>query len=695
MQIKNILCAAILCAAPSIVCAASDGAIGEEGLPETLVSASRFEESSNHVPANVKVITQEDIENSSSNNIPEALSQIGGLVVNGTSLGQLGLGASVDMGGYGATANSTTLILLDGQRLNPIDSSSVSWESIPLDSIQRIEILRGGASVQYGNGAVGGVINIITKNGTGNVNDVTVKAGSFGTVMTNAGLTLGSGNTSLRLSADTANTNGWRENSAANLYSFGGKLTESLDGSNRIYLGLNASHSNAQAPGGVVGEVGQGNPQQAKFNNVGSANNVDNASMWLGDVQRLSDKLTFEGEAMYSSRTSNFYQPYYSSLAAFNAGFASPTNNNLQSWFWNLTPRVKADWGKWGTTIVGYDFNKSSEGSNDGYSSLAQQNLTAYGASRMTDSGNATLLSRSPYVIEQFPLTSAVEVSGGFRRQTQSASAYDANAFSIATANASKAYSANAADLAFNFNYLEGQKVFVKWNQSFRFPNIDEFWGWDPTFSYRIFNGILKPQVSQTYEVGGEWSIWLTRISASIFKSDTQNEIRYDPGTGANLNDPNDIRRRGVMFDSTTYATSNLTVSMGGKFQRSYYSDGVYNGNTISLVPNLTFNARANYTLGAHWSMGGVLNYIGSQYYDGDLSNTLHKMPSATVADVYSSYKSGPWETRLTIKNLTGENYASTGGYGSVIMPNGSFASSYYYYPSDPRAYYLSLKYVF
>ena len=691
MQTKSKILAAILCAAPYVVYAATDAT----DLGEILVTASRFEESSNHVPANVKVISREDIENSSSNNIPEVLSQIGGLVVSGTGLGQLGLGASIDMGGYGATANSTTLVLLDGQRLNPIDSSSVSWESIPLGSVQRIEILRGGAAVQYGNGAVGGVINIITKNGGANINEVMVKAGSFGTVMTNGILSENSENTSLRLNANTANTDGWRENSAANLYSFGGKLTEVLDGPSQIYLGVNASHSNAQASGGAVGEVGQGNPQLAKFNNVGSTNNVENSSVWLGDVQRLDDKLTFEGEATYSSRTSNFYQPYYSSVAAYNAGFASPTNNNLQSWSWNLTPRVKADLGKWGATVVGYDMNESSSGSSDAYSALAQQNLIANFATRMNDSGNATLVNHSPYIIERLPLTSSIELSGGFRQQTQSATAFDANAYSATTANASKTYSANAADLAFNFSYFEGQKTFVKWNQSFRFPNIDEFWGWDSTYSNRVFNGILQPQVSQAIEVGGEWHFSQTQLTASVFQSNTQNEIRYDPSSGTNLNDPNNIQRKGVTFDSTTHATSSLTVSVGGEFQRSIYSDGAYSGNTISLVPDLTFNARVNYTLGEHWGLGGVVTYIGSQYYDGDLTNTLDKISAATVADVYSSYKSGPWETRLTIKNLAGANYATYGGHGSVSMPDGTFTTNYYYYPSDPRAYYLTLKYAF
>jgi iron complex outermembrane receptor protein len=313
----------------------------------------------------------------------------------------------------------------------------------------------------------------------------------------------------------------------------------------------------------------------------------------------------------------------------------------------------------------------------------------------MNDIGNATLINHSPYIIERFPLTSSAEINGGFRHQTQSASANSANTSSTSLSVASKTYSANAADLAFNFSYLDGQKTFVKWDQSFRFPNTDEFWGFDPNTFSPVFNGILQPQVSRTVELGGEWHIWQTRLTVSIFQSDSQNEIRYDPVSFTNVNDPNTIRRKGFMFDSTTYATSKLVVSVGGKFQRSRFSDGLYSGNTISQVPDVTLNTRANYTLSDRWSLGGVLTYIGSQYYDGDLTNSLNKMPSATVADIYSNYKSGSWETRLTIKNLAGANYATSGGYGGVSMPDGSFVNSYYYYPSDPRAVYLTLKYDF
>ena len=74
----------------------------------------------------------------------------------------MGIDATIDLRGFGDTANSNTLILLDGQRLNPIDSGSISWSTIPLANIERIEIIRGAGTVLYGDRATGGVINIIT-----------------------------------------------------------------------------------------------------------------------------------------------------------------------------------------------------------------------------------------------------------------------------------------------------------------------------------------------------------------------------------------------------------------------------------------------------------------------------------------------------------------------------------------------------
>jgi iron complex outermembrane receptor protein len=669
-----------------------------------IVSGSRFEENLNEVPANVKIITREEIVNSTSNNIPDVLSQIGGLVVRSSNSGQLNLDATVDMGGFGATANSNTLILVDGQRMNPIDSQGVAWESIPIDSIERIEIVQGGASVQYGNGAVGGVINIITNGGKTSINQASVATGSFGTYIGNVILRNKIDNTTLQLTANSSNSQGWRANSAANAYALDAKISQDFGGGDNAYADFYYGYTNQQIPGGVVGQVGQGNPQAAKFNNIGSGMISNNSGVRSGGIKNLGETYTFMLDASYNNRSNTMNNPYYSTADSVGGYYPGPSSGNINSWDLLLTPRLKANFGNWGTTVIGYDYGRSNEVSSNLYTGaardfiLSNQGVYPVGGgffnNQTTNTQNANLINQSAYIISRIPLSSKIDASGGFRRQVQNASAIDSNFYSPTATNGSQKYGANAGDIALNYAHDKNQKIYVKWNQSFRFPNIDEFWGWDPSGS-RIFSGILKPQTTQTYEIGGEWNFSSMRVSGSLFQSLTQNEIRYDPTTFYNTNSIDNIGRKGALVDSTFNATSKLSISGGGKYQNSAYTNGINSGTGISLSPNLTLNARAQYLITNDWSVGGVINYVGQQMYDSDpsVSNALAKMPSYTVGDIYASYKANKWDTRLTIKNIGGANYSTYGGYGSYLVPGGNLNTGYYYYPSDPRAVFLSIRY--
>ncbi len=667
-----------------------------------IVSGSRFEENLNEVPANVQVITREEISESTSTNIPDILSQIGGLNIRNTAGGQLNLGATIDMGGYGPTAKDTTLVLVDGQRINPIDSSNISWESIPLDSINRIEILRGGASVQYGNGALGGVINIITNGGKSNLNQVSTSYGSFNTLVNNAIFRNTIEQTTLQLSANTSNTNGWRQNSAANAYSFDAKVIQSLGGKDNVYADLFYSYSNQQMPGGTLGQVGQGNPQLAKFNNIGSGNTANNTGLRVGLAKELSSMFQLEVDGFYSNKTTFFNQPYYSTAASGVGSYPtiSPSFTNYDGWQANFSPRIKGNFGSLGTSIVGYEFNKANQSSASTYSAIMNQVAPSQGAavSPLASSTNASLYNQSIYFIGKLPVTRSIDLDGGYRYQTQSASANGVSIWSGTTnPNPNQTYSANAGDVAFNFKYREGQRVYVKWNQSYRFPNVDEFWGWSSAGGSPQFVGILKPQTAQTYELGGNWQLPQANITASIFTSVSQNEILYNPATYNNSNSPYEINRNGANLNLLSAITSKLSIGGGGTIQNAFYANGPYQNQAIAQVPNLLLNARATYVLSSNWSLGGVVNYVSNQHYDAAPSsyNSLTVMPSYTVADVYANYKTGNWETRLTVKNVGNAQYATYGGYGYVQLPNNSSGNSYYYYANDPRSVYVSAKYTF
>lgn len=125
-------------------------------LGETTVTATRVAEPVNKVPANVTVITAKELEKRSAFGLREALEREAGIYVSPTADTKDGL----TMRGFGST---NILIMYNGQQLNDSFSGGVNWDSIPLDNIERVEIVRGAGSSLYGGHAVAGVINIITK----------------------------------------------------------------------------------------------------------------------------------------------------------------------------------------------------------------------------------------------------------------------------------------------------------------------------------------------------------------------------------------------------------------------------------------------------------------------------------------------------------------------------------------------------
>ena len=149
------------------------------------------------------------------------------------------------------------------------------------------------------------------------------------------------------------------------------------------------------------------------------------------------------------------------------------------------------------------------------------------------------------------------------------------------------------------------------------------------------------------------------------------------------------------MLDATYKINEQWSVAGGGKYQQSDYVSGPQAHQSVALVPQWLLNARSQYTIDRRWWVGGDIHYVGSQYPDSNptVTSTLNQTAGYFVANGLINFHSGPWETRLTIKNMTNTRYASTSGYGFVSQPGGTGLNSYYYYPGEKRAFYLSLQY--
>jgi vitamin B12 transporter len=167
-----------------------------------VITAARAEQSLADALPSTRVITRADIEASAATDLPALLRTLTSIDVAQT--GPLGSQASLFLRG---ADSRQTLVLLDGLPLLRADFGTPSWQQVPIDQIERIEIVRGNLSALYGAQAVGGVVQIVMRRAA--EPQVTLGVGSQGSRQAAAaGSTLlGSGHTATRLSASFS----WRQ----------------------------------------------------------------------------------------------------------------------------------------------------------------------------------------------------------------------------------------------------------------------------------------------------------------------------------------------------------------------------------------------------------------------------------------------------------------------------------------------------
>lgn len=659
---------------------------------DVIVTATRVHEKIQNIPANIQVISREDIQEINATSIPQILSQLGGLNVTGTALGQFNQGAAIDIGGYGATAGSTTLVLINGQRVSPIDSSATPWEIIPVKSIDRIEVIKGSAGVQYGDRAVGGVINIVTNESQKSINQASATIGSFGTTNMSAIIQNKFNDTLFKISGNASQSDGWRQNTASDQYSINARITQYFEKSS-AYLEFFGNHNKNQTPGAVISPIGQGSPRDVKCDIYscfkGANNKYDNYGLGLGATHEFTDSVKFEGDFSYKNTKSEFFKngdnqadPSNNYANLYSPPQYFPYSANYSRWRMDFSPRLKIDLDKLGNLVVGYDYARSLGEQND---------LSLYNSGLSLSNSKASLIDNSFYLYHRLPLQEKLDLTGGFRRQTQQISAND---YDGSDHTAQKTTSANAWELGLNYKFSDAEKVYIKYGQSFRFPNIDEFWGYSIS-GRTFFGGLINPQIDRTAEIGSSFVIGNTTLSSSVFHTRTEDGIRYNVSSGKNINDANIVQRNGVFLSTATSITDRLSFFTNSKLQEAIYEDGPYKGKSFDLVPKLLINARVNYKFDNDWSLGLVTNYVGSQYYDGANDKGAYtKMPSYIVSDLYLNKKINQWDFRLAIKNLSNERYATYGGYQDK-SGDPRYYAGYYYYPSDPRSVFASLSYNF
>lgn len=623
-----------------------------------VVTATRFPRADPNIPANVSVITREDIRRTPAVTLTDVLKSQTGLEMR-PLYGPLGIDATLDTRGFGDAAGNNTLILLDGQRLNPVSGDGINWSMIPLESIQRIEIIRGSGTVLYGDRASGGVVNIITDKSGKPRASVAASLGSFGYRGTDAFVAGGEGGTGdvyFTLVGHYAETSGYRTNSQQDEKSVAGRVGLRT-GFGEGFVDYGVYESSNGLPGALFQAQFDSDPRfsrQPTFLQSRSGHRIR-----PGIVGELGRDVTVEAELGYDRNKTRFRSPTFTL--------------DREGQTLSLTPRLRWRHG-FGSlaseTVFGLDIYRGEIG-GDSFSTFA-------GTNRQTAKQDSTAL----YAQNITDLTPSLHATTGLRRQRMRQEATDEGA--ALRGEARRALSAYDAGLSYDL--APGTRVYGKIGRTFRFANTDELFGFDPVTFAPLFRGDLKPQHGLIREIGTNFRWGLFQLQASLYQLDLKDEINFNNVSGNNENFPA-TRRRGLELEGRWQLSSNLQAKLGLAQTEAKFTEGTFNGKTIPMVPNSKAIAALNWNAGSHGSYGVAVNHVGSRYYSSDLPNAREKLGGYTTIDLQAAWNLRPWTITAKLMNAFDRKYAPFAGI--------DFTGALFYFPADPRTLYVSAKYDF
>jgi len=634
------------------------------------------------VGASTTVITANDIAHSPAQSLPEIIAQAPGVQLTTLYGGVNGAGTSVDIRGFGAFATANTLLLINGRRVNDIDLQGVDFSTIPRDSIERIEITRGNSgAVLYGDNAVGGVINIITKTGVGGPAVSGRVEGGFGSFNQGTGaasLTTHSGPWSTSFFGNAITSDGYRANNNLRQENGVGEIRYTTPDVT-AFFNVSGDNQHLGFPGGRLVDPSIGVNQLVTARSGTDTpldyGNQQGVNATAGFTKMLANgvELIVDGGVRDKKQQSEFFfagVPY------------AYVDTHMQTW--SLTPRLSIKnpvFGLPSAILTGIDYYDATYHSSRPEAQGAPP-LDVY------DGAQTTLAAYWQQTIGILPST---DFSYGARIQQTHATASDTlnmnapNYFGESQINPLDSTETNhALHVGIEHRFNDVFSIFGRAASAFRTPNIDERIGASPTFFPPVpptFD--LKTQTSNDIEGGFRVKAGKFEMQSSVYNMDLTNEIHFDPVNFIDYNlDP--TRRYGSETGATYRASDTVLLRGGFAYTRAIFREGPYTGNDVPLVSRYTANAGVTWNIWQKYLVAdATVRYWSSRRMDNDQANTQGLIPANATVDFKLSGAYDRYFWSLSVNNLFNAMY-----YDYAIasaFTDGRFSA----YPLPGRTYML------
>ena len=641
----------------------------QDTLAPVVVSSTRLrdvEQPATQVPGKVIVITSDEIKTLGAKTVPEVLQYQTGMVL----YDQVGndFQSTVDMRGFNGQPVTTTTVFVDGVRINEPDFNTINFDLIPIEDIERMEILPGTETV-FGRNALGGVINITTKRGRteGPHFGASLGGGSFSRQkygFQTDGL-LPFGNLDYYFGVTRELTDGYRDASGGRITRLMGKLGyrfgENTDAT------LSYSH--------ILDHLKQAGSLPLSALHEDRRANITPGDYTSSNLNLVALNLRQKMPAGFSLAVNGFYRN--NDQEGFVRGLSS--ESLLQTYLDSgggtaqLT-QEGAILARKNIATLGFEYTRNQ---------FDITNCGFFGGSQDLNScrGSFSFLTKQftkedvvgAYLTNSFTLFESLILSGGVR--------FDWDHFNFTdkitpTNSGDKTYHRFNPKAGLVYSPLNDLSFYFSYSEGIRMPTVNELFAQGQFGS----NPNLRPMTSRNFEIGakGRWADWLEGTLA-LFYMPVRDEILFvvtDPINffGKNENVSRTLRKGvelslrgrykhwldGFINYTATKATFETDVLL--------FSGEVTKGDELPLVPRHRVSTGLNVhpVDGLTFSLFGT--YVSSQFLLGDEPNQGKKLGDYFVLNSRIAYQQKFWTVQLMLNNMTDRKYSTSG-----IITNQSF----------------------
>ncbi|GAA0887364.1 TonB-dependent vitamin B12 receptor [Rhodanobacter soli] len=593
MMKKSLLAAALLGCTMAAQAAEQNDA---SALAPVIVTATRTAITADEALSSVTVITRADIERLQPLSVPDLLTGLPG--VSFANTGGYGQQTSLFMRG---TNSTHTLLLVDGVRVASVSAGLAAFEQIPVEQIERIEIVRGPRSSLYGADALGGVIQIFTRRGTrdgGLRPSFSVTTGSNNLLRGQAGLSGGSEHAWYNLGAGAQYTRGINACRIGAGTVFAGCFTDEPD--RDAYRNKNLS-----ASGGY---------------------RWDNGAELTGTWLRSLGEIHFDGS--YQNRSRTLQQ-------VAGSGFSF---NPLEAWKTTLSVGQNLDrYDNYeNRDFVGYIYSRRNQASWQNDLSVASNQLLTLGIDwqgEHIDSDTGFLASRRNNT------GGYVQYQGTFgRHEVQLSARRDHNG---------QFGDHNTGAAAWGYRFDHGLRLSASYGSAFHAPTFNDLY-----YPYGSGNPDLKPEKSRSAELGlsqqqetWNWALnaYQTRIDQLIAL-----DSNYFPSNISKA------RIRGVEGQLGVKLAGWQLQGYLGWLQPRNEDGGTNDGRTLPRRPGRTARVDLDRRFGA-FGVGATVNAAGRSYDD---AANRHPLAGYATTDLRASWHFAPdWQVEARLANVFDRHY--------------------------------------